>query len=75
MVQYQSDGACDVTLKICDMLGKEITLLVNERQSAGVHRIEWDGTNFHGKDMASGLYVYRVFIGHRVFTGKMVLLR
>ena len=59
-----------VTLKIFDVLGREVATLVNERQSAGSHTV-----NFSGDVLSSGIYFYQLRAGTFVETRKMVLLR
>src|SRR3990172_8710387 len=50
-------GGRIVRLIIFDILGSEITSLVNEPLSSGVYEVEWDGSNY-----ASGIYFYRIAI-------------
>ncbi|RMF54335.1 MAG: T9SS C-terminal target domain-containing protein [Calditrichaeota bacterium] len=68
-----------VTLKVYDLLGREVKTLVNRRLSAGYHTVQWDGTNDAGQPVASGVYLYRLTVGQaslsNVQTRKMVLLR
>ena len=59
-----------VTIKVYDILGKEITTLVNERKSAGNYSINFDGSN-----LPSGIYFYRMQAGSFVSTKKFVLLK
>lgn len=64
-----------VTLKVYDLLGREVRTLVNERKAPGIYRVQWDGTNDAGKPVASGIYLYRLRAGDRMLTRKMVLMR
>lgn len=63
-----------VTLKIYDILGNEVTTLVNESQSAGSHEIQFNASGF-----SSGVYFYRLSIsgdaGKRTKVRKMLLLK
>ncbi len=60
-----------VSLKVYDMLGKEVKTLVNEDMSAGRYVVEFDGSN-----LPSGIYFYRLnFDGNRFDTKKMLLLK
>jgi len=63
-------GKGDVLLKIYDILGREVTTLVNEQLKPGEYEVEWNGTNF-----ASGVYFYQLRVGNYVQTRKMVLLK
>ncbi len=59
-----------VLLKVYDVLGKEITTLVNEKQKAGNHQVQFNANN-----LASGIYYYKLSFGDLVETKQMVLLR
>ena len=59
-----------VSLKIYDMLGRELKTLVNEIKPAGRFKVEFDGSNF-----ASGVYFYRLKAGEFVQTKSMVLVK
>ena len=66
-----------VTLKVFNILGKEIATLVNEEQKPGYYDVKWDASN-----QPSGVYFYRITIhsdritsGNYVETKKMILLR
>jgi Secretion system C-terminal sorting domain len=59
-----------VRLSIYDISGREITVLVNGKQPAGRHQIEFDAS-----DLASGIYLYRLQVGSFVESIKMILIR
>ena len=59
-----------VTMKVYDILGKEITTLINERKSAGNYSI-----NFNASNLPSGVYFYRMQAESFVSTKKFVLLK
>lgn len=59
-----------VTLKIHDLLGREITTLVNETLSAGSYSV-----GFNGRNLPSGVYLYSLNTGSIVQTRKMILLK
>ncbi len=59
-----------VKLIIYDILGREITTLVNEEKPAGEYKIEFKGTN-----LPSGVYFYRLTVGGLSQTRKMVYLK
>ncbi len=58
------------TLKIYDVLGKEITTLVNEEKPAGNYEVEFDGSN-----LASGIYIYRLVAGKFTDSKKLIFLK
>ena len=53
-----------------DMLGREVSVLVNERRDAGVHEVKFDGSN-----LASGVYLYRLQAGNFVQTRMFLLFK
>jgi hypothetical protein len=59
-----------IQLVVYDVLGREITTLVNEELQPGTYEVEWDGTNF-----PSGIYYYRLTAGDYSQTKKMVLIK
>jgi len=59
-----------VTLKVYNVLGKEVTTLVNEEKPAGTYEIEFNATG-----LPSGIYFYQLREGSFTETKKMVLLR
>jgi WD40 repeat protein len=70
IIRYQLSMGSWVTLKVYDLLGKEITTLVNEYKQAGVY-VE----SFHGTSLPSGIYFYRLTVENFSQTKKMILLR
>jgi aminopeptidase N len=60
----------EVTLKVYDVLGREIATLVNARQIAGVYEYQWIPVA-----CASGIYFYRLVAGNMYLQKKMVLLK
>jgi flagellar hook assembly protein FlgD len=70
MINYQLPIACEVELSIYNLLGQKVVTLINERQKAGYHRIEWDASGF-----ASGIYCYKIEAGEFQDVKKMILIR
>ncbi len=66
--QAQSDKL--ITLKVYDLLGREVATLVNENQSAGIYEVE-----FNASRLSSGVYFYKLTAGNFSQTKKMILLR
>ncbi len=69
-IKYQIPLEEKVTLKIYDILGREVSTLVNEIKSAGIHEI-----NFNASNLASGVYFYRITAGNYSDIKKIVLLK
>ena len=64
-----------VSLSIFDLNGKIIKNLVNEFQNAGNHLLTWDGVNFAGEEVSSGLYLYVLQVGDSKQTKKMSFIK
>jgi hypothetical protein len=77
-IEYQLPGVgtrFNVSLKVYDVIGREVVNLVNEQQEPGYYQKTFDARKF-----ASGMYVYRLIAtdeqnNQHVFQKKMVLLR
>lgn len=60
----------NVTLKVFDILGKEIATLVNQKQKPGNYSVRFYGTN-----LSSGIYYYQLQAGEFIETKKMIILK
>ncbi len=69
-IEYHVPVSGFVTLGVYDVLGREITLLVNENKSVGRHSVTFDAT-----DLPGGVYFYRMQAGQFQETRKLVLLK
>jgi hypothetical protein len=69
-IRYQLPQSATVSLKIYDVLGREVQTLVNERQAAGQYSVP-----FNADGLASGVYFYRLQAGSFVQTKKMMLIK
>ncbi len=69
-VKYELPKASQVNLSVCDMLGREVTTLVDEREEAGAHEVRFDASG-----LSSGVYFCRLKAGDFVQTRKLLLLR
>ena len=69
-IRYQIPQNGMVTLKIYDILGAEITTLVNEEKFAGKYEVK-----FNASSLASGVYIYKIQAGTFVNSKKMILLK
>ncbi len=72
VISYQLPTGSHVSLKVYDMLGKEIVTLVDEFQQAGIHNLKFSIFN---SQLSSGVYFYRIAAGDFVQTKKMILLK
>jgi len=75
ILKYDIPSDALVTLSIYDMLGREVTKLVNTTQEAGFKSVQWDGTNSIGRSVSAGVYLYHIQVGEFIQMRKMVLLK
>ena len=64
-----------VNLTVYNLLGEEIRLLINEKQTIGKKSILWDGRNNDGEAVATGIYVYRLMTGNEIRNRKMIYIK
>jgi len=69
-IKYSIPRSSDFVLKIFDVLGREITTLVNEVKSTGIYELEFDASN-----LPSGTYFYQLRAGSFIETKKMILIK
>ena len=69
-IEYAVPNDGMVTLKVYDVLGREVANLVNEYMPSGRYKITWDASK-----MASGIYVYRMTAGKFTTSRKMLLMK
>ena len=70
-ISYDLPNEADVVLKVYDMLGREVTTLVDARQGAGHHTVPFSST----AGLASGAYIYQIQAGSFRDRKKMILLK
>ncbi len=70
VIMFQLPVASSVTLKIYDLLGREVRTLINGREGAGIHSV-----TFNAGGLASGVYLYRLQAGSPSDTKKLILLK
>jgi len=59
-IEYSLNKTQHVELILYDLNGKLIRSLVNTQKSAGIHTIQWDGRDEHGRFVGSGIYIYKI---------------
>jgi hypothetical protein len=74
-IRYNLPRTSKVVLKIYNLLSQEVQTLVNEKQTAGEKSVVWDGRNYFGQQVSSGIYIYQIQAGNYVHRRKMILIR
>lgn len=69
-IEYSVPENGAVTLQVFDITGRLVSSLVNERKAVGEYSARFDARN-----LASGLYIYRLQVGNNVITKKMTLIK
>lgn len=70
VISYQLSEVSNVQLKVYDIIGREIAMLVNEEKLPGRYNVRFDATN-----LSSGVYFYKLTAGNFVETKKLVLMK
>ena len=65
----------EAKLIIYNALGQEVRRLISATQDAGTYQVRWDGKDNLGRELSSGVYVYRLLTRDMVFTRKMIYVR
>ena len=74
-ISYDLPEHSYVTIIIYDMMGREITRLVDQNQNSGFKSVLWNATDKYGREVSAGLYLYKIQTGEYIDTKKMILLK
>ncbi len=75
-IKHEGGGRVEnAELHIYNILGQHIRTLVDGSVIAGRHSISWDATDDSGRPVSTGIYLYRLQVGDRSQTRKMLLLK
>jgi choice-of-anchor B domain-containing protein len=74
-IQYHIPRQERVILRVFNLLGQEMTTLINKIQNAGIHTVTWDGRNSNRNPVPSGIYLYQIEAGSFKEVGKMMLIK
>jgi hypothetical protein len=70
IINYQIEHSGKVSLRVYDILGNEVAILVDEEKEAGLYSVDFDASK-----LSSGVYFYKLQSGKFVQTRKMILIR
>ena len=74
-ISYNLPGPGAVELILYDLLGQPVRRLVSEYKAAGSHETTWDGSDDEGKQVASGVYLYKLEAGDQLLSRRLVFVR
>ena len=69
-IEFSIPEQTNVIIKLFDLLGKEVTTLVNEEKTAGIYKVEFNESN-----LPTGVYFYRIEAGRFSGTKKLIILK
>ena len=72
---YSLPNKADVKIAIYDLLGREINTLINESKDAGTYTISWNGRDNYNRQVATGVYFYKMQAAGFEKTMKMMLVK
>jgi hypothetical protein len=75
VVEFKIPQPAKVSLKIYNILGQLVRVLVDEEKIAGTYTVYWDGNDQKGDPVSSGIYFYKLNAGDLTEVKKMVLLK
>ncbi|MCG3119725.1 MAG: hypothetical protein ALAOOOJD_02236 [bacterium] len=74
-IKYHLPARTNVTLRVYNALGQEVRTLISALQEAGVYAATWDGKDNNGRQLSTGLYLFRLEAGDFVMTRKMAMVK
>ena len=74
-IRFSLAYPAEVALELFDVTGQKVRTLTRGTRGAGTHRVRWDGRNKLGREMSSGVYLYRLRTDAGAETRKLLLLR
>ncbi|MBU8923229.1 MAG: zinc-dependent metalloprotease [Bacteroidales bacterium] len=75
IIEYRLSKSGHVKLDIYNIAGQRIVTLKDQFEQAGRRSVSWDGKDFNGSDVVSGVYFYKLTAGDDTEIKKMILLR
>ena len=74
-IQYNLPVTTHTRLVVYSLAGRRVTTLVDEQQTAGHYNVSWDGRDSLGRQLANGVYFYRIEAGDYIATRKLLVVR
>lgn len=74
-LRFALPAAAHTTVRVYDVSGRLVKTLVDETLAAAVHTVEWTGRDAAGREVAAGVYFYRIRSGEHEHVGQMALIK
>ena len=75
VIQYGLTVDTEVEIYFTNLLGQRVATLVNEFKTAGYHKAVWDGTDYMGRELPSGVYFYTFRAGSYTEKKRAILMK
>jgi plastocyanin len=75
VITYTVMTTAEVSLEVFDILGRRVLTLVHDRLSPGIYEATWEGRDTAGREVASGVYFYRLITNDQTYTKTMVMMK
>ena len=76
IIKFNLPKSIRISLAIYDITGKEVIKLINNQiYSPGEHEIAWNGKNQNGREVSSGIHLYQLKAGEKLFIKEMMLIK
>jgi len=74
-IEFQLPKTTNLSVKIYDVLGRQVRVLADQAYHTGIHRINWDGLDNTGRKVATGMYFYRLYSKEFTAVRKCLLIK
>ena len=74
-IRFDLPRSEEIDLAVYNLTGQKVATLAHGLREAGTYTLRWDGQDNDGRELASGVYMYRLEAGERMETRKLLLLR
>ncbi|PID27636.1 MAG: hypothetical protein CSB55_08155 [Candidatus Cloacimonadota bacterium] len=74
-IEFSSDKDEEINLSVFDVKGRLVKELVNGKTAKGPHTVSWDGKDYNNKNVASGIYFYRLKTSSRMTSKKIIVVK
>jgi len=74
-ITYRLATDIDINLSVYNITGQKVALLESGKKNAGIHSVDWNGTDLSGNVLPSGVYLYRLEAGEFKSIKKMFLIK
>jgi flagellar hook assembly protein FlgD len=74
-IQFTLPNSSYVNIDIYSLDGRLVIQLINDNYSPGAHTVIWNGTDQLSREIASGVYIYKLQTDKQIVSKKMILLK